>query len=168
MNKYPDFLSAITNLETKLRENEYLREIFFSLPIGDDLYNVKPPAKETEMDRYEVIKKIDEQVIAVLQKDISSRKASVTLSYPDTGLGRCLSSIVFWTENKKLYCTAFFRSMSLILFPYDYETLSCAAMQIINKMNLNKGELHIFIVNLYNQPVLGVKETSWRDFLDML
>lgn len=164
MKKYSDFLNAIRDLENSLKKCEYCREAYFSLPIKKDKCNIRPPARETEEDRREILTKIDEQILPLFLKDINSRKASIVLSYPDTGLGRCVSSIVFWIENKKLNCTAFFRSMSLILFPYDYETLSCAGNHIINKMDLEVGELHVFIVNLYNKPVPGIKETNWRDF----
>ncbi len=166
MKKYSDFLSAARDLENSFRKCEYIREAYFSLPIKNEECKIRSPAREAEEDRKEIIKKIDEQILPLFLKDMNSRKASVVLSYSDTGLGRCVSSIVFWIENKKLYCTAFFRSMSLILFPYDYETLSSAAMHIINKMRRGTGELHVFIVNLYNKPVPGVEEADWRDFFN--
>ena len=157
-------MSAIRVLEGDLRKNEYLREVFFSLPIKKGECTIRSPARETEEDRNEIIHKIDEQVLPLFLKEVNPRKASVVLTYPDTGLGRCLSSVVFWAEKNKLYCTALFRSMSLILFPYDYETLSFASKHIINKTGLKEGGLHILIVNLYNKPVPGVKETRWDDF----
>lgn len=166
MKEYSDFLSAIKDLENSLAKREYIREAYFSLPIKSHEYNIRPPAREAELDRAEMIDKIDEQVIPLFQKDAGSRKASVILTYADTGLGRCMSSSVFWIEGGKLHCTAFFRSMCLILFPYDYETISLVASHIIDKMGFESGEAHFFIVNLYNKPIPGIKETSWREFVE--
>lgn len=94
MKKYSDLLNAVRDLENSLKKREHIREAYFSLPIKKDEYNVRPPAREAEEDRKEIILKIDEQILPLFLKDVNSRKASVVLSYSDTGRPLCFLDCV--------------------------------------------------------------------------
>lgn len=141
--------------EITVRGKKYLEILnyIYQIQYDKDLLSkkIEPNFKEDEEERYDILSRVNGQLIPLLKQDHNTRQACFSILYPN-GLGHCISTVHILLRNNTIILNEYYRSQNCsINLEYDKQTACMIVQEVLKHFPNYKSLITVFVASYHKE-----------------